>query len=74
MGEWNFVVVEQLFNAEESDLILSIPLSLRLPVDRIVWRGTKNGKFSTSNAYHSIREMGNNKEEDCSDGSGMKRV
>lgn len=73
-GEWNSTVIGQLFNTEEVDLILSIPLIRRLPVDRIMWRGTKNGRFSASNAYHSIREMGNNSEEDCSDGSGMKRV
>ncbi|XP_075654786.1 uncharacterized protein LOC142624952 [Castanea sativa] len=39
-----------------------------------MWKGIKNGKFSANSAYNSIREMGNNNGEDCSDDSGMKRV
>ena len=74
LGEWNSAIVRQLFWPEEADLILSIPLSLRLQVDRIMWRGTKNGNFSASSAYHCIRAIGNNSEENCSKGAGMKLV
>ena len=31
LGEWNSAVVRQLFSVVEVDLILSIPLSKRLP-------------------------------------------
>jgi len=58
-------VVRQLFSSEEADLILTIPLSLRLPVDRIVWNGTRNGKFSIGSAYNSIWEMGDNNEREA---------
>ena len=58
-------MVRQLFSSEEADLILTIPLSLRLPVDRIVWSGTRNGKFSIGSAYNSIREMGDNNEREA---------
>lgn len=34
--EWNSIVVRQVFCAEEANSILSIPLSIRLPVDRVV--------------------------------------
>ena len=45
-------------------------------MDRIVWSCTKNGKFSVSSAYHSIREMGNGSGGGggTSDRSGMKQV
>ena len=58
-------MVRQLFSSEEADLILTIPLSLRLPVDRIVWSGTRNRKFSIGSAYNSIREMGDNNEREA---------
>ena len=74
LGEWNSVVIRQLFCPEEAYLVLSIPLSQRLPVDRVVWGGTRNGKFSMSSAYHDIWELENISREKCSDGSGMKQL
>lgn len=73
-GEWNSIVVRQVFCAEEANLILSIPLSIRLPMDQVVWGGTKNGKFIVSSAYHSIREMGSCSRGESSDRSCMKQV
>ena len=58
-------MVRQLFSSEEVDLILTIPLSLRLLVDRIVWSGTRNGKFSVGSAYNSIREIRDNNEREA---------
>ena len=71
---WNNAMVRQLFSSEEADLVLSIPLSQSLPMDRIVWNGTSKGKFSVCSAYHSIREMGKNIKEECSDDSEMKHL
>ena len=65
-------MIRQLFSSEEADLILSIPLSQSLLVDRIVWNGTSKGNFSVCSAYHSIREMGKNSKEECSDDLEMK--
>ena len=45
-------MVRQLSCSVKVDLILSIPLSLRLPINRIVCSGTKNGKFLS--AVHII--------------------
>ena len=73
-GAWNNAMVRQLFSSEEADLVLSIPISQSLPVDRIVWNGTSKGKFSVSSAYHSIRELGKNSKEECSDDSKMKHL
>ena len=74
LGECNSALVRQLFCPKEENLVLSIPLSQRLPVDRVVWGGTRNGKFSISSAYHGIRELENISREECSDGSGMKQL
>ena len=73
-GEWNLAVVRHLFNPVETDLVMSIPLSQRLPVDRVVWGGTRNGKFSVCSAYHSTCAMENSNKEECSDASEMKKL
>ena len=73
-GEWNLAVVKHLFNHVEADLVKSIPLSQRLQANRVVWGGTRNGKFSVSSAYHSIRAMENSNKEECSDASEMKKL
>ena len=51
---WNEEVVRNLFLPHEVDLILAIPLSLRRPPDRIAWKHTPSGMFTTSNAYKLI--------------------
>ena len=73
-GEWNLAVVRHLFNPVEADLVMSIPLSQRLPVDRVVWGGTRNGKFSVCSAYHSTCATENSNKEECSDASEMKKL
>ena len=35
----------------EVDLIKSIPLSVALPLDKLVWAETNNGKFTVGSAY-----------------------
>ena len=71
-GEWNMGVIRHLVNPVEADLVLSIPLSQRLQADRVVWGGTRSGKFSVSSAYHRVREIANSNKEECSDASEMK--
>ena len=48
---WKTDVVQQLFLPQEALEILSIPLSERLPPDRIIWACTPSRKFTTSSAY-----------------------
>lgn len=48
--EWKSKMVRQILCPMEVDLVLSIPLSLRLPSDKMVWAGTSNGKFSVQSA------------------------
>ena len=51
---WKSEVVQQLFLPQEASEILGIPLSERLPPDRIIWACTPSGMFTTSSAYKLI--------------------
>ena len=51
---WNEEVVRNLFLPHEANSILAIPLSLRRPPDRIAWKHTPSGLFTTSSAYKLI--------------------
>lgn len=51
---WKTDVVQQLFLPQEATKILGIPLSERLPPDRIIWACTPSGMFTTSSAYKLI--------------------
>ncbi|KAK9993500.1 hypothetical protein SO802_023203 [Lithocarpus litseifolius] len=51
---WNEEVVHNLFLPHEADSILAIPLSFRRPLDRIAWKHTPSGMFTTSGAYKLI--------------------
>lgn len=51
---WKTDVVQQMFLPHEASEILGIPLSERLPPDRIIWACTPPGMFTTSSAYKLI--------------------
>lgn len=78
LGNWHTALaLEKVVSSKDPSFIFLMETKLvisKMNGIRIMWRSTKNGRFSASSAYHSIREMGNNSGEDCSDGSGMKRV
>ena len=48
---WKSNVLATLFLPYEVDIIQSIPLSSRLPEDKLVWAESPNGKFSVHSAY-----------------------
>lgn len=48
---WKSDLVQQLFLPHEASRILGTPLSIRSPVDRVVWAYTPSGLFTTSSAY-----------------------
>ena len=50
-GTWTTDLVRELFINFEVETILSIPLSIRMPKDKMVWVGTPNGQFTMKNAY-----------------------
>ncbi|CAK8577239.1 unnamed protein product [Lathyrus sativus] len=49
---WKNNLVQACFNQEEAKQILSIPISLRLPNDELVWNGKKYGEYSVRSVYH----------------------
>ena len=51
---WNEEMVRNFFLPHEAELILAIPLSPRRPPDRIAWKHTPSGMFTTSSAYKLI--------------------
>ena len=50
-GEWNTPEIQRLFLPHEAATICGIPLSTRLPPDRIIWGLTPSGIFTTKSAY-----------------------
>ena len=50
-NSWKEEVIRQLFLPVDTDTILGIPLSIRLPGDRIIWVETNNGCFTVRSAY-----------------------
>ena len=48
---WHDPLMRQIFIPTNVQSILSIPLSVRMPQDRLMWAFTPNGKFTIRNAY-----------------------
>ena len=49
---WDSTVIDALFLSHEVDIIKSIPLSSRLPIDKLIWIETQNGLFTMQSAYN----------------------
>ena len=54
LGTWKKEDIKQFFLPHEADAIISIPLSLRMPTERLVWSKTPSGNFSTQSAYRLL--------------------
>ncbi|XP_030936331.1 uncharacterized protein LOC115961495 [Quercus lobata] len=48
---WNSSLVNQLFLPYKASVICGMPLSIRLPLDKIIWGLTPSGMFTTKSAY-----------------------
>ncbi|KAM1743155.1 hypothetical protein TB1_012358 [Malus domestica] len=64
--EWNASLIRGIFSEDKATLILSIPLSLFLPRDVLIWIAKKKGILTTKSAYHVTRS--------CSDVWGIHLV
>ena len=68
-------MVKQIFLAHDAKTILSIPLSNRLPLDKVIWAANKNGRFAVRSAYRlAMEEVWKERNGDSSDCSTMKQV
>lgn len=54
---WKKQVVEAFFLPYEAENIKSIPLSIHLPLDKIIWAATTNGLFSVRGVYKLAMEL-----------------
>ena len=54
---WRADLVRELFLDFEAENILSIPLSTRMPRDKLVWVATSNGQFTVKSAYWLAMSM-----------------
>ena len=67
---WKSLVVDSIFLPHEAEAIKCIPLSVRLPPDKLVWAETANGMFTVRSTYHlavSISSVGTSGSvSDCS--------
>ena len=48
---WKGGALDAVFLPHEAELIKSIPISLQLPEDKLIWALTSNGFFSVCSAY-----------------------
>ena len=51
---WHDPLMRQIFIPTNVQSILSIPLSVRMPQDRLVWAFTPKGNFTICNAYKIV--------------------
>jgi hypothetical protein len=54
---WKMELLSDLFSEVEVQAISNIPISLSLPMDRLVQNATSNGSFSVYSAYHLGKEI-----------------
>ena len=72
--EWKSSVIDALFLPHEADIIKSIPISSRLPPDKLIWTETRNGLFTVRSVYHLARtRSASNSRGTSSDNSTLKR-
>ena len=76
---WDMGKVKNMFFPNEAELILSIPISARLPEDSLIWAWTSNGRLTVKSAYKVAQKVlkieGSRGEEGgSSDGSGMRDI
>lgn len=50
-GNWRIDLIKEIFLPHDAQAILSIPLSIRRPLDRMVWAFTPKGQFIVNFTY-----------------------
>ncbi|XP_065626375.1 uncharacterized protein LOC136066260 [Quercus suber] len=71
---WNVEVICQIFLPVDADTILGIPLSIRLPGDRIIWAETNNGCFTVRSAYWVAMKSHRNAQNATVSSDGLLRA
>ncbi|KAG6626475.1 hypothetical protein CIPAW_15G051200 [Carya illinoinensis] len=61
-NQWNYPLIEAIFDNTEVDFVKRIPLSPYPTSDRMLWKGTSTGIFTVKSAYYWKSEMENQKQ------------
>ena len=72
-GTWNSTLIDQIFLPSDAELIKSIPLSMRVRDDVVVWSREKNGIYSVRSAYKMLTEAESSPQQSCSDMGEWKK-
>lgn len=70
---WRRDLVFNVFNQFEAQQIINIPISLRLPEDKIIWHQERDGEYSVRSAYHLICEDKNGGTPESSNARNQKK-
>ena len=73
-GTWRTDLVRELFVNFEAENILSIPLSICLPRDKLVWAATPNGFFTVKSAHWIAMAAAGTEQEGTLGASGQKQL
>ena len=65
-ARWKVIVLDALFFPYKADVIKGIPISSRLPPDKMIWVVTPNGKFSFKSAYSIAMRQANRVDQGAS--------
>ncbi|CAB4264093.1 unnamed protein product [Prunus armeniaca] len=57
LHKWHEDLVHAWFGAQEASCILHLPLSFRIPADRLVWHYEKQGDLTVCSAYEVARQF-----------------
>ncbi|CAJ2638124.1 unnamed protein product [Trifolium pratense] len=71
--QWNRQLVVQTFYPDEAKQILSIPISQRLPADKIIWHYERDGEYSVRSAHHLLKQH-NSRDVAASSGQQMNNL
>ncbi|KAK2447871.1 putative mitochondrial protein [Trifolium repens] len=71
--QWNRELVVQSFYPHEAKQILSIPISQRLPADKMIWHYERDGEYSVRSAHHLVKQH-NSRDDAASSGQQMNSL
>jgi hypothetical protein len=74
LRSWKADLVKRIFLPHEASIILGIPLSIRDPIDSLVWKATKNGVYTVRSGYHLLLNECHQDEPSSSDTTKMTQL
>lgn len=72
LKKWRRDLVFSIFSHFEGQQIMSIPISLRLPEDRLIWHWEKDGEYLVRSTYHQLVEERSRNNAEPSNVRGQK--